>query len=508
MSSSTDSKATTLPDIVSLDVDGDDLDKVDRSQLDLTPEESQKLMQTLRNERRLWGTASSTLTTTTDSDDSDDDNDAEFARKLQAQFDREQASSFTLSANNDKKTTTIALDDLSSSSSSSDDDDSSASLQTVTAGRRPGSHVPRYRVDLDQPANGRNHRWHHVIEDYREKLIAASERIDREVREMGGKFGGFLISCATGMLKTYSKMGGVFYGTEIRAISKQTGIPLGQLVLLQIVYECFATCTSCVVEIDGTPIHLRTMDWEMELLLELTAEIEFYSNNQKLFTATTWVGCVGVFTGIKEQAFSISINFRSTGGSFFSNLKKGLGRGWPVSFLVRELLESETSYSRVVTFLANSKIMAPCYLTVCGVRKGEGVVITRGREREYQRWTLAEHGACIQCNMDHWSTDPNDDIMWSVRRRAVVRSYLDSFQSPTIEDLWLMMCLHPVQNELTVYTSIMCARTGHLETVVSPHQSILGGPLEHKNAEWVPQHLKDLWAASNSSSSNVASSST
>jgi hypothetical protein len=77
---------------------------------------------------------------------------------------------------------------------------------------------------------------------------------------------------------------------------------LGQLVLLQLVYEASAACTSIVVPQDPTqgdsiPQHIRTMDWGMEFLRPLTIEVEFTKGGRTLYVATTWVGYVGVLTG-------------------------------------------------------------------------------------------------------------------------------------------------------------------------------------------------------------------
>ena len=46
---------------------------------------------------------------------------------------------------------------------------------------------------------------------------------------------------------------------------------------------------------------------------------------------------------------------------------KGLTRSWPVSFLVRHVLESSTEYAGAVEALQASPLMAPTYIIVAGV---------------------------------------------------------------------------------------------------------------------------------------------
>lgn len=51
-----------------------------------------------------------------------------------------------------------------------------------------------------------------------------------------------------------------------------------------------------------------------------------------------------------------------------------------MSFLVREVLETEDNYPDAVKALQQSELMAPVYLTIAGVSPGEGCVLTRDRK--------------------------------------------------------------------------------------------------------------------------------
>ena len=52
--------------------------------------------------------------------------------------------------------------------------------------------------------------------------------------------------------------------------------------------------------------------------------------------ATTWAGYVGVLTGVRNQGFSVSVNYRRTElgalggvGGIVQNLKRGISGHWP-----------------------------------------------------------------------------------------------------------------------------------------------------------------------------------
>ncbi len=57
-------------------------------------------------------------------------------------------------------------------------------------------------------------------------------------------------------------------------------------------------------------------------------------------------------------------------------------------FLLREVLETEASFSRAVGALALSELIAPVYFSICGTRPSEGALLTREREAESQRWSM------------------------------------------------------------------------------------------------------------------------
>ena len=347
--------------------------------------------------------------------------------------------------------------------------------------------VPRYTVNLDEPADTR---WARVIEDYADKVVVVNDFIEETIKSGDS----FMVKLGASVVETVMSFANqtkfVFYHDELKAIASGTKMPLGRVVMMQLVYEASALCTSIAVPAhvaqttnpeggvassvsgEGTMAHIRTMDWEMEFLRSLTIEVEFIKDGNPLHTITTWAGYVGVLTGLAHRPalvdnFSISVNFRSKGsGSLWTNIKQAITRGWPIGFLVRETLEKASSYDQAVQWLRNSELIAPCYFTVASARPYTGCLITRDRTCDEHFASIIPPGQepptittkstkaqsksktgggktkgngeneeevmvapepvpfVVQTNIDHWSDCADEDIMDSIERRSRTQTTL------------------------------------------------------------------------------------
>ena len=361
----------------------------------------------------------------------------------------------------------------------------------------PGrSRPPRYQVSLDDPPETR---WNGVVTDYLDHLPAALEMVDDLIGT------GWLSEFVLSGFGALTRLGLVHFGGEIKGIAQAAGVPIGKVALLQVAYEAFAACTSIVVEGQAHPLHIRTMDWDMPALQALTIEVDFVSQGKTLFSATTWAGYVGVLTGVRAGAFSVSINYRRTeqvgrdGQALRAtarNFLRGLfGRHWPVSFLVREVLQQDETFALALASLTASDLMAPTYITVAGVAPGEGAIITREREGGTHRNLVLElHSSSepfiVQANMDverdeaFSAVDAWQDICESRHRRQLARTALGAVERMTETDLWLLTSVPPILADDTVYTVLMVPATGSLKTRVhaTPGQENAGK--ERFRAEW------------------------
>lgn len=320
--------------------------------------------------------------------------------------------------------------------------------------------VPKFIINLDdKPEN----RWNQVIKEYKSKFNSV-------INVMNKLLQGFSGTVLTWLTWFYSEQ--VFYIDELKAISNKSGIELEKLIILQLCYELFACCTSILINEGDKIIHYRTMDWEMSELKDLTIHVTFIKNGKQLFSATTWAGYVGVMTGIKPGVCTLALNYRRIGGSILTNVNKSINGSWPIGFLMRHMLETENSYETIKNYLCDSALISPCYLTVGGVKSGEGVVICRTRDKVDKIQTLNEnnHNFLVQTNIDYdKENDINvQNIMYSKQRIFCVKNIMNNYdKTNNVKDIIQKFNKWPIINETTVYASIMCCKDNKMYSFVT-----------------------------------------
>ena len=89
-------------------------------------------------------------------------------------------------------------------------------------------------------------------------------------------------------------------------------------------------------------------------------------------------GMVGVLTGVRK-GFSVAINYSpwKNSAQFYSD----------PTFRLRELLQDESvdTYEEALGAVKSWRLGAPCFVTLCGVRRGEACVIEFGAEDQKNR---------------------------------------------------------------------------------------------------------------------------
>jgi hypothetical protein len=217
-------------------------------------------------------------------------------------------------------------------------------------------------------------------------------------------------------------------------------------------------CTAVAIDCAECPVHGRTLDWimpgvDMRKFAALLIDLKFTRGGRVLYSCTSIAGDLGVLTGVRAGAFSVSINFRKPfagtwtevpaasasnhsegvsaleppSGRLMSLLQLGgvastcMRGGWPVSFLTRHLLESVdvASYDEALNALAGitpaaaanvagwvrggARVIAPCYVMLVGAKVGEGSLITcEGGLRKHVR-LLSDEGVLATANCDSYT---------------------------------------------------------------------------------------------------------
>lgn len=83
--------------------------------------------------------------------------------------------------------------------------------------------------------------------------------------------------------------------------------------MINYLYEFKTFCTSAIVkQSDGRIIHDRNLDFSFaEGMRRLSYEAHFMKNGKVVFKTVMFTGITGVYTGMREGAYSISENTRT-----------------------------------------------------------------------------------------------------------------------------------------------------------------------------------------------------
>jgi hypothetical protein len=49
---------------------------------------------------------------------------------------------------------------------------------------------------------------------------------------------------------------------------------------------------------------------------------------------------------------------------------------------------------------------------------------------------VSEHGSITQTNIDHWSSEQNEDILFSIKRRTLSKQLLNQMKTINEYELW------------------------------------------------------------------------
>jgi len=316
----------------------------------------------------------------------------------------------------------------------------------------PTNNITRYKVDFSLPAS---QRWTELARTYKNEIRHVRDSLFTYIPE---NFKTAIIAIADFIDYYLTKE----YADELKSVSDGCGISVGELLTLNLAYEISDFCTSIITsDENGLVTHGRNQDFDLSLRNNTVEIVGVDKQGNELFTATTFVGFLGIPTGMVKNKFSISINARDTGGNIWDNLYEGLmDGGISPSYLTRKILEKRLDFDEAVKTLATTHIIAPIYYIIAGCKNNEGVVLTQNRRRNDDAWYLSipERWYLVQTNYDHWEPVPIDDN----KRRATAMSVLDKLGRKGInaDGINLALTTPPVLNNYTLYSSLISARNG------------------------------------------------
>ncbi|XP_066515106.1 acid ceramidase [Hoplias malabaricus] len=339
--------------------------------------------------------------------------------------------------------------------------------------------IPWYTVNLDlHPSE----RWRDIMTSKKNELLSMIQAI----KDLADAFvpSGRLVDFVDRDLPLMVDTLPYPFNEEMKGIATASGVPLGEVVLFNIFYEIFTVCTSLIAEDpNGNLIHARNMDfglflgWDLknrswvitEKLKPLLVNVDFTRNNRTVFQSTNFAGYVGMLTGIRPHAFTLTMNERfSLDGGYIGILEWILGKrdGMWMSFLTRSVLENATSYTEAQKLLSDTKLLAPAYFILGGNKTGEGCIITRSRTHSIKpleldlkqgRWYV------LETNYDHWK----EPLFLDDRRTPAMKCMNQITQSNiSLKTVYDVLSTKPVLNKLTTYTTLMEVSKGKLESFI------------------------------------------
>ncbi len=105
--------------------------------------------------------------------------------------------------------------------------------------------------------------------------------------------------------------------------------------------------------------------------------VEYYNGATKVFSVDTVAGSVFALTGVRHGAFSLNVDTRKA-KDFSQDLISVLAKqAYPTVWLVRRVLEDQTTYAAAVNRLKTEVIGGPVYYVIAGTGPNEGSVIER-----------------------------------------------------------------------------------------------------------------------------------
>jgi len=248
------------------------------------------------------------------------------------------------------------------------------------------------------------------------------------------------------------------------------GIPSWFGVFSNLGYELTDACTSIVAQTPtGKIYHARNLDFGEGVgftatLRENTITVDYQTGNKTLYTGTTYAGYIGILSGMKPGAFSITVNTRFSPNGIFDIFYEVIAaiterNASLVSFMNRDIFQYQPDFKSALYNLANDLLVTHVYLIIAGTKAGEGVVLSRNPVNASDIWTLdyPNRWYLVQTNYDHWVQPP-----WYDDRLHPANNGMDnmSVRNMTLDGMLQVLSTKPVLNLQTTYSILSCPADG------------------------------------------------
>lgn len=230
--------------------------------------------------------------------------------------------------------------------------------------------IQTHIVNLDLPPN---ERWA-FLKDYKEEIDELLAYYLEEFSEAE------VILESVGQFKDWIVSAEIM--AEIESIASISRFSANEILTANLYYDIlkfYFGCTAFAIHTGEKMLHARNLDWHTEnnMLSKYSSIFDFQKGGKTLFKSVGWLGFVGVLSGTKTNAFTVTLN------AVLSDDAPELGT--PITFLLRQALEKCDSFESAKALLAKTTIACDCLLLLSGKKSHEMVVIERTPKRSYLR---------------------------------------------------------------------------------------------------------------------------
>ena len=172
------------------------------------------------------------------------------------------------------------------------------------------------------------------------------------------------------------------YVQEIQSIATIADFSENEILVANLYYDIlklYFGCTAFAIWNGAEMFHARNLDWHTDenILSTHSMIFDYQKEGKTVFKTVGWPGFVGALSGIKPQKFGITLN------AVLSEDQAELAL--PISFLLRDVLETCNSFEEAKERLENTAIICDCLLLLSGIKSDEKVVIERTPKRTETR---------------------------------------------------------------------------------------------------------------------------
>jgi len=304
-------------------------------------------------------------------------------------------------------------------------------------------------------------RWADIVAPHKEDLLKVVSQIDK----ISGSIpfiGSLGLEFVLNTIQQKIDAGGVLYYDELRGIADTIDVDVRRVILLQLCYEFFSACTCVSMLVEDEPALYRTMDWEMPELKPLTKQFEFMRNGEIVFRSVSWVGYVGVFTGVR-RGLALALNFRTTNQqtSITQNFWRATNKMWPAGYLLRQCLE-HASPDEVCPWIEQTQLISPCYISVLLGDQAHVYAMNNDFVALHRSRNIKDHNdALVQANIDN-PNEKGNNILWSKERVKQVDTFIKSRTDSDKNDVIKSLGYFPVKNMTSIYRCILVPSIGQI----------------------------------------------